>query len=85
MARAPLCLFANTFTYPSGGGHFWVYLNWALGSIDQRRRRNRSRLLQSWVAVPRRLGNVVLRSRGLGEFPRRAIRKSRVHFTHIPR
>jgi hypothetical protein len=26
-----VCLFANTFDYPNGGGHFWVYLNWALG------------------------------------------------------
>src|SRR5688500_5171260 len=22
---------ADTLTYPQGGGHFWVYLNWALG------------------------------------------------------
>src|SRR5207237_1990663 len=22
---------ANTFSYPQGGGHLWVYLNWALG------------------------------------------------------
>ena len=26
-----VCLFANTFHYPKGGGHFWAYLNWALG------------------------------------------------------
>lgn len=26
-----VCLVANTATYPEGGGHFWVYLNWALG------------------------------------------------------
>jgi hypothetical protein len=26
-----VCLFANTIGYPSGGGHLWVYLNWALG------------------------------------------------------
>src|SRR5215831_4836093 len=26
-----VCLTANTFYYPEGGGHFWVYLNWALG------------------------------------------------------
>lgn len=26
-----VCLFANTIEYPDGGGHFWVYLNWALG------------------------------------------------------
>lgn len=25
------CLFANTIRYPKAGGHFWVYLNWALG------------------------------------------------------
>lgn len=24
-------LAANTLTYPKGGGHLWVYLNWALG------------------------------------------------------
>jgi hypothetical protein len=24
-------LFARTFSYPAGGGSFWVYLNWALG------------------------------------------------------
>ncbi len=26
-----ICLVANTINYPKGGGHFWVYLNWALG------------------------------------------------------
>jgi hypothetical protein len=26
-----VCLFANTIEYPEGGGHLWVYLNWALG------------------------------------------------------
>ena len=26
-----ICLAANTIYYPKGGGHFWVYLNWALG------------------------------------------------------
>jgi hypothetical protein len=26
-----VCLFANTISYLEGGGHFWVYLNWALG------------------------------------------------------
>lgn len=26
-----VCLCANTLSYPEGGGHFWVYLNWALG------------------------------------------------------
>ncbi|HKB42251.1 MAG TPA: hypothetical protein VKD72_37840 [Gemmataceae bacterium] len=26
-----VCLAANTLTYPEGGGHLWVYLNWALG------------------------------------------------------
>src|SRR5262249_39670601 len=26
-----VCLAANTFYYPEGGGHTWVYLNWALG------------------------------------------------------
>ena len=26
-----VCLFANTIYYPGGGGHLWVYLNWALG------------------------------------------------------
>lgn len=26
-----VCVFANTLSYPEGGGHRWVYLNWALG------------------------------------------------------
>ena len=26
-----VCLNANTLAYPTGGGHRWVYLNWALG------------------------------------------------------
>jgi len=26
-----VCLSANTLSYPEGGGHLWVYLNWALG------------------------------------------------------
>jgi hypothetical protein len=26
-----VCLLANTIGYPEGGGHLWVYLNWALG------------------------------------------------------
>jgi hypothetical protein len=26
-----VCLCANTLSYPEGGGHTWVYLNWALG------------------------------------------------------
>jgi hypothetical protein len=26
-----VCLFAHTLDYPDGGGHLWVYLNWALG------------------------------------------------------
>jgi hypothetical protein len=26
-----ICVFADTLLYPEGGGHFWVYLNWALG------------------------------------------------------
>jgi hypothetical protein len=26
-----VCLAANTLYYPEGGGHAWVYLNWALG------------------------------------------------------
>jgi hypothetical protein len=26
-----VCLLANTLFYPKGGGHMWVYLNWALG------------------------------------------------------
>ena len=26
-----VCLFANTLSYPEGGGHLWVFLNWALG------------------------------------------------------
>ncbi|WP_345073935.1 hypothetical protein [Hymenobacter fastidiosus] len=26
-----ICLVANTIHYPTGGGHLWAYLNWALG------------------------------------------------------
>jgi hypothetical protein len=26
-----VCLCASTISYPEGGGHAWVYLNWALG------------------------------------------------------
>src|SRR5947207_3782071 len=26
-----VCLCADTIYYPVGGGHLWVYLNWALG------------------------------------------------------
>ena len=26
-----VCLAADTIDYPQGGGHLWVYLNWALG------------------------------------------------------
>jgi hypothetical protein len=26
-----VCLLANAISYPEGGGHLWVYLNWALG------------------------------------------------------
>jgi hypothetical protein len=26
-----VCLLANALDYPDGGGHLWVYLNWALG------------------------------------------------------
>ena len=26
-----ICLAASTIEYPEGGGHLWVYLNWALG------------------------------------------------------
>src|SRR5262249_53694097 len=26
-----VCLWADTFGYPEGGGHAWVFLNWALG------------------------------------------------------
>jgi hypothetical protein len=29
-----VCLVANTIGYPEGGGHFWIYLNWALGLRD---------------------------------------------------
>ena len=29
-----VCLCANTLYYPEIGGHFWVYLNWALGLRD---------------------------------------------------
>src|SRR5262245_59107433 len=26
-----VCLATNTLSYPQGGGHLWVHLNWALG------------------------------------------------------
>jgi hypothetical protein len=26
-----ICLRADTLDYPQGGGHFWAYMNWALG------------------------------------------------------
>jgi hypothetical protein len=26
-----VCITGDTLSYPEGGGHFWVYLNWALG------------------------------------------------------
>jgi hypothetical protein len=29
-----VCLVANTIGYPEGGGHFWIYLNWAIGLRD---------------------------------------------------
>ena len=31
MNRTTVCLCAETLYYPEGGGHLWVYLNWALG------------------------------------------------------
>ena len=31
MSSTSVCLLANTLNYPQGGGHFWAYLNWALG------------------------------------------------------
>jgi hypothetical protein len=32
--RPLVSLSANTLSYPQGGGHMWVYLNWALGLRD---------------------------------------------------
>ncbi len=29
--KTTVCLSADSINYPEGGGHFWVYLNWALG------------------------------------------------------
>jgi len=29
-----VCLAANTLYYPEGGGHRWVYLQWALGLVE---------------------------------------------------
>ncbi len=29
--KPTVCLVTDTFAYPEGGGHRWVYLNWALG------------------------------------------------------
>jgi len=26
-----VCMFGNSMYYPEGGGHLWVYMNWALG------------------------------------------------------
>ena len=31
MAATKICLWANALAFPRGGGHLWVYLNWALG------------------------------------------------------
>jgi len=31
MSEARVGLVANVLDYPAGGGHFWAYLNWALG------------------------------------------------------
>jgi len=31
LAGKKIWIWANTLTYPEGGGHLWVYLNWALG------------------------------------------------------
>ena len=31
---ATVCLCAKTLHYLEGGGHLWVYLNWALGLRD---------------------------------------------------
>src|ERR1700709_735348 len=28
-----VCLNSNTLAFPTGGGHRWVYLNWALGLV----------------------------------------------------
>src|SRR3979409_983887 len=43
----PICLNANTIAYPTGGGHRWVYLNWALGL-----RANGCRVIWMEGAVP---------------------------------
>src|SRR5262249_54961476 len=29
-----VCIAADTIGYPEGGGHFWAYLNWAIGFRD---------------------------------------------------
>jgi hypothetical protein len=42
-----ICLNANTISYPTGGGHRWVYLNWALGL-----RANGCRVIWMEGAVP---------------------------------
>src|SRR5947209_16759791 len=42
-----ICLNANTIAYPTGGGHRWVYLNWALGL-----RANGCRVIWMEGAVP---------------------------------
>jgi hypothetical protein len=31
LVASTVCLVANTLSYPQGGGHLWVHLNWALG------------------------------------------------------
>jgi hypothetical protein len=31
MSAITVCLIADTIGYPTGGGHLWAYLNWALG------------------------------------------------------
>jgi hypothetical protein len=47
-----VCLGAHTFGYPEGGGHFWVYLNWALGL-------QASGCRVIWLEVPARDTSVV--------------------------
>jgi hypothetical protein len=47
-----VCLGAHTLGYPEGGGHFWVYLNWALGL-------QASGCRVIWLEVPEGKGSAV--------------------------
>jgi hypothetical protein len=66
-----VCLSASTIGYPEGGGHLWVYLNWALGLraqgcrviwLESVQRKSRSELGEQIAALQLRLARY-----GLGD------------------